>query len=73
MTRPVNKPGQPVNKSGRGGHRPGSGRPKKSPEELKINSTIRLTPRAAEYLRQNRAAIQAEIEEKASNSFPVPR
>ena len=47
------------------GSRPGSGRPRKPPEELKTNATLRLTPRAADYLRAHRKQIQAEIEAKA--------
>lgn len=58
----MNKTADSVNTTRRGGRREGSGRPPKPLEERKIVAALRLTPRAAEYLRQNRQAIQEELE-----------
>jgi hypothetical protein len=62
----MNKTAESVNKPRRGGARDGSGRPPKPPEERKVVASLRLTPLAAEYLRQNRLAVQEELERAAS-------
>lgn len=68
----MNKTPDYLNKSRRGGPRDGSGRPPKPIEERKIVAALRLTPRAAEYLRHNRQAIQEELE-RASHQQIAPQ
>jgi hypothetical protein len=68
----MNKTLELMKKSRRGGPREGSGRPSKPLHERKVVAALRLTPHAAEYLRQNRQAIQEELE-RASHQQIAPQ